>query len=99
MTIAIKEMTRMKMMKRMIKEMVLKEIIRLFIEKVLMIKWKEIRLKIWKVDFCKVEIRIGKMMEVGDVVGGKTPLHSLLLRLSNLLAKHHAVHPPQHFSY
>lgn len=65
MTIAIKEMTRMKMMKRMIKEMVLKEIIRLFIEKVLMIKWKEIRLKIWKVDFCKVEIMIGEMMEVG----------------------------------
>lgn len=87
------------MMKRMIKEMVLKEIIRLFIEKVLMIKWKEIRLKIWKVDFCKVEIRIGKMMEVGDVVGAKTPLHSHPLRLSNLLAKHHTVLPPQHFSY
>jgi hypothetical protein len=38
----IKEMARMEM----IKEMILKEMIRLFIEKVLMIKWKEIRLKI-----------------------------------------------------
>ena len=65
MTIAIKEMMRMEIVKRMIKEMVLKEMIRLFIEKVLMIKWKEIRLKIWKVDFCKVEIRIGKIVEVG----------------------------------
>lgn len=34
-----------------------------------------------------------------DVVGGETPPHSLSLTLSNLLAKHHAVHPPQHFSY
>lgn len=42
MMIVIKEMMRMKM----IKEMILKEMIRLFIEKVLMIKWKEIRLKI-----------------------------------------------------
>lgn len=65
MTIVIKEMMRMKTMKRMIKEIVLKKMIRLFIEKVLMIKWKEIRLKIWKVDFCKVEIRIGKIIEVG----------------------------------
>ena len=32
-------------------------------------------------------------------VGGETPLHSLSLRLSNLLAKHHAVHPSQYFSY
>lgn len=46
MTIAIKEMMRMEMIKEMIKEMILKEMIRLFIEKVLMIKWKEIRLKI-----------------------------------------------------
>lgn len=38
-------------------------------------------------------------MEVGDDVGGKTPLHSLPLTLSNLLAKHHAVHHVQHFSY
>jgi hypothetical protein len=38
----IKEMARMEM----IKEMILKKMIRLFIEKVLMIKWKEIRLKI-----------------------------------------------------
>ena len=37
-------------------------------------------------------------MEVGDVVGVKTPLRHAL-RLSNLLTKHHAVHPPQHFSY
>ena len=42
----IKEMARMEMIKEMIKEMILKKIIRLFIEKVLMIKWKEIRLKI-----------------------------------------------------
>ena len=38
----IKEIARMEM----IKEMILKKMIRLFIEKVLMIKWKEIRLKI-----------------------------------------------------
>lgn len=42
-------------------------------------------------------------MEVGDDVGGETPLHSLSLRLplrlSNLLAKHHAVLPPHRFSY
>lgn len=42
----IKEMARMEMIKEMIKEMILKEMIKLFIEKVLMIKWKEIRLKI-----------------------------------------------------
>lgn len=42
----IKEMARMEMIKEMIKEMILKKMIRLFIEKVLMIKWKEIRLKI-----------------------------------------------------
>ena len=45
--------------------MILKEIIRLFIEKVLMIKWKEIRLKIWKVDFCKMRIMISEIVEVG----------------------------------
>lgn len=44
----IKEMARMEMIKEMIKEMILKKMIRLFIEKVLMIKWKEIRLKILK---------------------------------------------------
>lgn len=38
----IKEIARMEM----IKEMILKKMIRLFIKKVLMIKWKEIRLKI-----------------------------------------------------
>ena len=65
MTIVIKEMMRMEIVKRMIKERILKEMRRLFIEKVLMIKWKEIRLKIWKVDFCKVEIRIDKIVEVG----------------------------------
>ena len=34
-----------------------------------------------------------------DVIGGETPLHSPPLALSNLLAKHHAVHHAQHFSY
>lgn len=38
-------------------------------------------------------------MEVGDDVGGETPLHTHPLRLSNLLAKHHAVLPSQHFPY
>lgn len=38
-------------------------------------------------------------MEVGDVIGGKTPHITLSLALSNLLAKHHAVHHAQHFSY
>lgn len=34
-----------------------------------------------------------------NVIGGETPLHSPPLRLSNLLAKHHTVLPPQCFSY
>lgn len=34
-----------------------------------------------------------------DDVGGKTPLYPLSLALSNLLAKHHAVHHAQNFSY
>ena len=34
-----------------------------------------------------------------DDVGGETPLHSHPLRLSNLLAKHYTVLPPQYFSY
>ena len=42
----IKEMARMEMIKEIIKEMILKKMIWLFIEKILMIKWKEIRLKI-----------------------------------------------------
>lgn len=34
-----------------------------------------------------------------DVIGGETPHITLSLALSNLLAKHHAVHHAQHFSY
>lgn len=38
-------------------------------------------------------------MEVGGDDVGKRPSHTHPLNLSNLLAKHHAVHPSQYFSY
>lgn len=38
-------------------------------------------------------------MEVGGCDRGETPLHPPPLALSNLLAKHHAVHHAQNFSY